>query len=160
MNSIPKLPAGDPGDTRVRPEPVWLGREDQAPAATTGGATGWWLWQAIPLLLLLSGPFVLTLVIVNAPTWVRAGPVLTYLAVVPGLASVRLLRLTDRLMEILLGIAFSLALGVLLAQMMIYLRRWSPTMGLATLVLIASIAALAEVHQARPAARIAKGDPP
>jgi hypothetical protein len=102
-------------------------------------------WHPVPLLLLLSGPVVLALVVLDAPTWLRAGPVLCYLAVVPGLAGIRLLRLADRLMEILLGIGLSLAAGILVAQSMIYLHVWSPILGVSAVMVIASVAAVLDL---------------
>ncbi|GAA2344952.1 hypothetical protein GCM10010170_030840 [Dactylosporangium salmoneum] len=98
-----------------------------------------------PLLTLLAGAGVLALVLLSGPATVRAVAVLTYLAIVPGLACVRLIRLPDRLTRFILGVALSLALGVLVAQAMVELRRWSPTLGLCALVAIASLAALTEL---------------
>jgi hypothetical protein len=97
------------------------------------------------LLLLLSGPVVLVLVAFDAPAWLRAVPVLGYLAVVPGLTGIRLLRLADRLMELLLGIGLSLAAGILVAQTMIYLHVWSPILGVSALVMIASVAGVLDL---------------
>jgi hypothetical protein len=115
---------------------------------STGGPPRRWRHRRrVSLLLLLSGPVVLALVVLAAPAWLRAVPVLTYLAVVPGLAGVRLLRLADRLMEILLGVGLSCTLGILVAQAMIYLRAWSPTLGLSTLVVIGSLAAGLELYR-------------
>jgi len=99
------------------------------------------------LLLLLSGPVVLALILLDAPTWIRVAPVLAYIAVVPGLACVRLIRLPERLMEVLLGVGLSFALGVLVAQVMIYLHVWSPTLGLSTLVVIASLTGTLELYR-------------
>jgi hypothetical protein len=102
-------------------------------------------WYPVPLLLLLSGPVVLALIALDAPAWLRAVAVLSYLAVVPGLAGVRLLRLADHLMEILLGIGLSLAAGILVAQTMIYLHVWSPVLGVSALVVIGSVAAVLDL---------------
>jgi len=102
-----------------------------------------------PLLVLLCSGAVLALVMLRAPAVVRAAPVLTYVAVVPGLACVRLIGLPDRLTEFLLGVGLSLALGTLVALAMIYLRLWSPTLGVVALGAIASIAAVTELLRGR-----------
>jgi len=98
-----------------------------------------------PLLVLLSGVAVLALVLLDGPAGVRAVAVLTYLAAVPGLAWVRLIRLPDGLAQLVIGIALSLALGILVAQTMVALRLWSPRLGLFALVSLASVAALLEL---------------
>jgi hypothetical protein len=130
---------GSLGEIRVLPVPPAFGRG--------GGSDGRSAPLRTPLLLLLSGPLVLLLVVLDAPTGLRVVPVLTYLAVVPGLTVLRTLRLADRLMEVLLGIGLSLALGVLLAQLMIYVNLWSPTLGLSALVTIASAATSLELYR-------------
>ncbi|HTF12208.1 MAG TPA: hypothetical protein VK659_28955 [Asanoa sp.] len=100
----------------------------------------------VPLLLLLSGPVVLLLVTLDAPAPLRAAPVLIYLALVPGLAAVRLLRLAEPLLETVLGIGLSLALGVLVAQVMIYVGVWSATLGIAVLVCVGQAASAVELY--------------
>jgi hypothetical protein len=126
---------------------------------TTSGNDGGWLWYCLLLLLLLSGPAVLVLVVFDAPSWVRAVPVFAYIAVVPGLAWIRLLRLTDRFTEILLGIGLSLAIGVLVAQLMIYLHAWTSTLGLSMLVAIASLPVLVDLYLGpRPDRSTARSD--
>jgi hypothetical protein len=116
----------------------------QATPDAGGGADGWPHYLP-PLLLLLAGPAVLTLIVFNTPAWLRAAPVLLYVAAVPGYALVRLLRLSDPLMSALLGVGLSLALGLLVAQLMIYAHLWSPLLGLSTLVVLASAAAAVEL---------------
>jgi len=129
---------------------------------TASGNDGGWLWYWLPLLLLLSGPAVLVLMVFDAPSWARAVPVFAYIAVVPGLAWIRLLRLTDRVTELLVGIGLSLAIGVLVAQLMIYLNAWTSTLGLSMLVAIASLPALADLYLGprpdRSTARSGSGD--
>lgn len=100
-------------------------------------------WPA--LVILLAGPGVLALVVWDGPSALRAVSVLAYLAVVPGLACVRLIRMSDGLSRFVIGVALSLALGILVAQGMIHLHRWSPLLGLSTLTGIASLAALTEL---------------
>jgi len=104
-----------------------------------GGGDGGSSWP--PVLLLSIGVAVLALVVMRAPPALRAAPVIAYVMTVPGLACVRLAHLSDRLAELALGVGLSLALAVVVAQAMIYLRLWSPTLGIVILVVTASIAA-------------------
>lgn len=101
------------------------------------------------MLVLIYGGVVLALVAMGAPAAVRAVPVLAYVALAPGLACVRLIRLHDRLAELLLGVGLSLALGTVVAVAMLYIRLFSPTLGIAGLVAIASTAAVIEVFHGR-----------
>jgi hypothetical protein len=94
-----------------------------------------------PLAVLLAGVAVLALVLLDGPAVARAVAVLAYLAVVPGLACVRLIRLPDALAQFVVGVALSLGLGVLVAQVMVALGRWSPLLGLCVLVTVGSLAA-------------------
>jgi hypothetical protein len=128
-----------------------LRRRPAAPAAGPHGVRPHSAWP--PLVLLLSGTGVLALVLLDGPAIVRAVGVLGYIAVAPGLACVRLIRLPDRLTQFVIGVALSLALGILVAQAMVHLRRWSPLLGLCALVAIASLAALIELVRDRLAVR-------
>ena len=157
MDQPAELPGGTPaparGKARVRIAAVrpYIARglvtQDSVPeaAADTGGGDDGGRTYLPPLLVLLAGPVVLALIVLDAPAWLRAGPVLLYVAAVPGYALVRLLRLADLLMTALLGVGTSLALGLVVAQLMIYIHLWSPLLGLSTLVVLASVAAGAEL---------------
>jgi hypothetical protein len=125
-------------------------------APDAGGGADNWQRSLPPLLLLLAGPAVLALIVLDAPAWLRAGPVLLYVGAVPGYAVVRLLRLPDLLMTALLGVGLSLALGLLVAQLMIYMNLWSPLLGLSTLVALASVAASVELLPGKWSARPAE----
>ena len=98
-----------------------------------------------PLVILLAGGDVLALVVSDVPSLLRAVAVLGYLAVAPGLACARLIRILDGPSRFVVGVALSLALGILVAQGMIQLHRWSPLLGLSTLTSVASLAALIEL---------------
>jgi hypothetical protein len=130
----PRRLAKPPGPDGSRPPPVWP-----------------------PLLVLLAGVGVLALALLDGPGTVRAVAVLGYLAVVPGLAWVRLIRLPDGLAQFVIGVALSLALGTLVAQAMVQLKRWSPLLGLCALVTVASLAALLELLRNGRARRRAAG---
>ncbi|OKI81651.1 hypothetical protein [Micromonospora sp. CB01531] len=94
---------------------------------------------------LVAGDAVLALVLWDVPGILRTVSVLAYLAVAPGLACVRLIRIPDGLTRFVVGVALSLALGVLVAQGMLQLHLWSPLLGIVTLTVIASLAALIEL---------------
>jgi len=164
-----ELPDGRPEPARGQaPVPIALvrpyiarGRVPQdsvtAAAPDTGGGDDGTRRYVPPLLLLLAGPAVLALIVLDTPAWLRAGPVMLYIAAVPGCALVRLLRLPDPLTTALLGAGTSLALGLIAAQLMIYAHLWSPLLGLSTLVVVASVAAGAELVPGMWPVRIRKG---
>jgi hypothetical protein len=118
------------------------GGHPQTGDTTTGGHGGSW-WP--PLLLNWAGLVVLILVLTGVPTTVRAAPVIGYVMTVPGLACIRLLGSLGRLPQLAFGVGLSLALAVLVAQAMIFLDLWSPVGGIATLVVIGSLASCAEL---------------
>lgn len=147
MNHMADLSADD-GDDMPVPEPVRLRLVTPTARPAAGGGQRWFAYAPIlPLLLLLSGPLMLALVVFDAPAWLRVGPVLGYVGLVPGLACARLLRLADKTMEVVLGVGLSLAFGLLVAQLMLYLNAWSPTFGLGALVAIASVFAGLELYR-------------
>jgi hypothetical protein len=135
---------------RHRPPP---GTRPRGPAAPPGphGSRPPTVWP--PLLVLLAGVGVLALVLLDGPGTVRAVAGLGYLAAIPGLAWVRLIRLPDGLTQFVAGVALSLALGILVAQAMVQLHRWSPLFGLCALVTVASLGALLELVRNGRAAR-------
>jgi hypothetical protein len=123
---------------------VGLDQEHAQPVGWAAGGDGDdGRWPAV--LLLLINVVVLALVITRAPAALQAAPVIAYVITVPGLACVRLARLPDRLAEGALAVGLSIALGTLVAQAMVYLRAWSPTLGIVILTVIASIASCAEL---------------
>lgn len=128
--TLPRGPATLPGPDGHRPPTIWP-----------------------PLLVLVAGAGVLAFVLLSGPGTMRAIAVLTYLAVIPGLAWVRLILLPDGLTQLIIGVALSLALGILVAQAMVQLRQWSPPLGLCALVTLASLGALLELARNMRAAR-------
>lgn len=170
MGQPVELPGGSPEPARgratvpitaVRPY-IAQGRVAQdslAAAPETGGGDDGVRHYLSPLLVLLAGPAVLALVVLDTPAWLRAGPVLVYVAAVPGYALVRLLRLADLLMTALLGVGMSLAVGLIVAQLMIHTHLWSPLLGLSTLVVMASVATGVELGPGVWPNRIRKGTP-
>lgn len=132
---------------------VLLPEKTQA-AGGTGGGDRHGRWRP-PVLLLSIGVAVLALVVMRAPAALRAAPVIAYVSTVPGLACVRLVHLSDRLAELAVGVGLSLALAVVVAHGMISLKVWSPTLGIAILVLIASVAGGVELLAVRRPRRAA-----
>lgn len=124
-------------DARPAPPSPW------APAAPEENVASRTPWPA--LATLIAGGIVINLVLWDVPGILRAVGVLGYLAVVPGLACVRLIRIPDGLSRLVIGVTLSLALGILVAQGMVQMHRWSPRLGLAALTGIASLAALIEL---------------
>jgi len=118
------------GDRRVPPSP---------PADLPSGTP----WPG--LVTLVAGDAVLALVLWDVPGILRTITVLGYLAVAPGLACARLIRIPDGLTRFAVGVALSLALGVLVAQGMIQLHLWSPLLGIIILTMIASLVTLIEL---------------
>jgi hypothetical protein len=118
-----------------------VGRTHTDGAVVRRDPASWWP----PVLLSWIGVLVLALVVHEAPTALRAPLVIGYVLMVPGLACVRLVRLPNRLAELALAVGLSLALAVVVAQAMIYLHVWSPVLGIAMLVIIASLATCAEL---------------
>src|SRR5690606_17537454 len=104
-----------------------------------------------PIAILLAGTAVLTLIVLDGPAVVRAAAVVAYLAVVPGWAWARVIWPPDGLAQLVVGVALSLALGVLVAQAMVALGHWSPQLGLGALVAMASAAAALELARGVPA---------
>lgn len=132
------------------------GRPSQTGDTTTGGGSrgSWWP----PLLLSWLGLVVLALVLTGKPGVLRAALVIGYVMTVPGLACIRLLFLPDGLLQLVFGVGLSLALAVLVAQVMMYLGMWSPVRGMAILVVIGSLASCAELV-AHTSHRVAAASP-
>jgi uncharacterized membrane protein len=97
---------------------------------------------------------VLSLVLADVQAAVRAPAVLAFVFLFPGLAVVRLLAITgDRLTELTLGAALSVAIAVLIPTALLYLGGWSPNGALAVLVAITLGCTALEVSLSAYAAR-------
>jgi uncharacterized membrane protein len=71
------------------------------------------------------------------PVPLRPALVIWFIAICPGMAIIRLLRLDSLLAEVTLAIALSLALAGLIASALVYAGLWSPNLVLEVLVVIA-----------------------
>jgi hypothetical protein len=57
-----------------------------------------------------------------------------FLLICPGMAFVRLLQIGDRLTELIVAIALSIALDTTVSETMVLTKRWSPDWGLFVLI--------------------------
>jgi uncharacterized membrane protein len=71
------------------------------------------------------------------PVPLRPALVIWFVAICPGMAIIRLLRLDSLLVEVTLAIALSLALAGLIASALVYAGIWSPNLVLEVLVITA-----------------------
>jgi uncharacterized membrane protein len=101
------------------------------------------------IVLLASGVLAILAMLAPVPVPVRAVLVVGFALVSPGLAWVRLLDLHDRLVELTLGIALSIALGTLVASFQAYAGAWSPRASIVVLALLVAAAVVTE-SLARP----------
>jgi hypothetical protein len=81
-----------------------------------------------------------TFVYLDMPEPVRGVAVALYLLVCPGLSLVRLIQLDDRLEELVLAVAISMAASTAVPLIMLYSHAWSPRVGLLLLVAIGALA--------------------
>jgi hypothetical protein len=71
------------------------------------------------------------------PAPLRPALIIWFVAICPGMAIIRLLRLDSLLVELTLAIALSLALAGLIASALVYAGLWSPNLVLELLVVTA-----------------------
>ncbi len=110
----------------------------------------WWNWLW-PATITASAAAIGLIVYGNAQTPLRPLLALWFLLVCPGMAFVGLLRLHDRLVELTLAIALSLALDALVAGAMLYTGAWSPEGSLAILIGLSAVGALLQLAVPRDA---------
>jgi uncharacterized membrane protein len=102
---------------------------------------------AWPLVLTLSAAAAVTLELAHVHGIARIVVGFWFLFVCPGMALVRLLRLTDRLGELVVAVGASLALEMILATVALYAGVWSPLGLLVILATLAVVGAAAQVRQ-------------
>jgi len=95
--------------------------------------------------LLASGLIAVLAMLPHVPVPVRAVLVVGFALVAPGLAWVRLVGIEDRLAELTLGIALSIAIGTLVASIQAYAGAWSPKGCIVLLALVVVAAAATEI---------------
>ncbi len=92
------------------------------------------IFQKWSLLIIISSLSVVILMAVEGAGVVRSLVSIWFLFLCPGLAFVQLLRIGPTWVEIILAVAFSLALDGLVAGILVYAQQWSPHVALAILV--------------------------
>ena len=102
-----------------------------------------------PVAILLSAAFVGALAVGGAGPPLQPIATLAFLAVCPWMAVIRLLQLEDVLTELTLAVAFSIALGSLVAGIMLYAGLWSSTWALGLLLGVSVIGAAWQLRPAR-----------
>ena len=112
---------------RPRPRPPEPALEALPPA--------WSRWWAV--IVLVSTGAVAWVSLVGAPDVIRGPITVWFIAICPGMAIVRLLRLDEPVADIMLAFALSLALAGLIPAVFLYLGAWSPAWSLTILIAVA-----------------------
>ena len=68
-----------------------------------------------------------------------------FLLICPGMAFVPLLRIKERLTEVTVAIALSIALDTIVAETMVLTKRWSPEWALFLLICMAVVGAVLQI---------------
>lgn len=98
-------------------------------------------WSRFWAVAVLASTVAVALVaLLGAPEIIRTPITLWFIAICPGMAIVRLLRLDQPIAELMLALALSLALDGLIPAIFLYVGAWSPAWSLTTLVVIAGTA--------------------
>lgn len=111
-----------------------------------------------PLVIAVSGIAVALTMFAGFGSPLRPIVVIWFLTVCPGMALVRMLPIKDGLTEFTLGIAVSLAMDALLAEVMVYTKLWSSAWALGILVGISYAGAASQVVRTRMAEHDRNGD--
>lgn len=102
-----------------------------------------------PVLIIASTAAILVAVAAGLPVPVRGPLALWFCLTSPGLAVLGLLDVEDLLAEIMLGIAMSIALGVLVTLAMVLTHTWSPAAGTTILAIVSLAGASAQLVRHR-----------
>lgn len=100
------------------------------------------LWPAVSAFWAIA---VLISVLLDVGAPIQPLLVVPFLLACPGTALVRLLSLEERLPELVLGVAVSVAMDGCVAGAMVYAAAWSPTAGLGVLVGVTLAGNLVEI---------------
>jgi len=109
-----------------------------------------------PILIIVSAIFSGLLAWSDSESAIRPYLLAWFVLVCPGMAVVGLLRLRDLVTEIVLSIALSLALGTLVAELLVLTRQWSAPTVLAILIGISLVGAILQLKngvRAKPSPR-------
>ncbi len=102
--------------------------------------SSWW-----SLVIILSAIAVTLAIVVNAGTPVRPLLVFWFLLVCPGMAFVQLMHIEERLTELVLAIALSIALDTIIAEIMALNKIWSFRGGLFVLICLSLFGAALQI---------------
>jgi hypothetical protein len=105
--------------------------------------SSWW-----SIIIVLSAIAVALAIVADAGTPVRPLLVFWFLLVCPGMAFVRLLRIEERLIELVLAIALSVTLDTIVAEIMALNKIWSFRGGLFVLICLSLLGAALQMMQA------------
>lgn len=111
--------------------------------------------RLVPAGALLIAVVASILVFLDVDSPLRAALVTIFLLGCPGLAFVRLMRLSEPLLELTLTVAFSLAVAGLVSVALLYADLWSPGAGLAILVVITLVGTVLELVTRTDGRRVA-----
>ena len=109
-----------------------------------------WSW---PTIIILSAVATYLVVFVIPGIVIRPIVVIGFLFICPGMMVVRFLQLNDSAVEWMLALALSFAIDALVASILLYAGRWSPTNTLGIVVsisLVGAIIQLAMLHSFKP----------
>jgi nucleoside recognition membrane protein YjiH len=76
---------------------------------------------------------------------IRVAIVFWFMLVCPGMAFARLLCMRERLVELTLAIALSIALDTIVAETMALAKHWSPQWGIVTLAVLSVVGAVIQL---------------
>lgn len=103
-----------------------------------------WLW---PVILALSSGSMLVLMFLNVDSPVRTIMAFWFMGFCPGMAFIGALRLKDVLARVTLAIALSIALDILVSELIVYSGTYSPQAGLFILLILTLAGAGIQVVQ-------------
>lgn len=104
---------------------------------------GW----SILILLWAVTTWLVTFIVPDTP--LRAVVVLGFLVFCPGMAVSRFLQLKDAAVELILGIALSITLDTIIACLLLYAGKWSPTIVLEFLIVLSVTGAIGQLIMGR-----------
>ena len=102
-----------------------------------------WLW---PLVIIASTCAINVMVFADISTSLRPVLAIWFISVCPGMALVRLLRLSDGWSEMALSVALSMALGVIVVTSLLYAGWWSYKTGLVVLSMFSVVGAVIQLY--------------
>lgn len=100
---------------------------------------------AWPVLILIWAAATALVVFADILPAVRPAVVIGFMLICPGMALIRLLRISDTLHEMVFAIGLSLAIDSALASLMLYAGAWNPDRSVAYLIILSVVGALFQI---------------